>query len=328
MQALKIIFFHCFLGYVYFSQAQSVQTYFPSANVAWKNIKTDYGAAGDGIADDTKAFQKALKTQLNPFNSVVAIYIPNGTYLVSDSIRALMGYYDCCLTLQGQDPEKTIIKLKDNAPGFQDPDNPRPIFQTRAGNQAFGNYVFNLSINTGLDNKGAVGIDYITSNYGAMYNVNITSPDGSAYCGVMMERQWPGPGLLKNIRIDGFKYGIRMGTCEYSMTFENITLKNQSIAGILNRCNTIAIRNLNSSNKVPALVNTDARLVILDSKLNEGNSNNHGIVVSGKSLVFARNICSTGYKGALSVENQTIQGAKVSEYHNQPDYSLDRKSVV
>jgi hypothetical protein len=66
-------------------------------------------------------------------------------------------------------------------------------------------------------------------------------------------------------------------------------------------------------------VNTNARLVILDSKLNEGNSNNHGIIVSGKSLVFARNICSTGYKGALSVEDKTIQGAKVSEYHNQPD---------
>ena len=310
--------------------AQSYQTYFPSANVAWKNIKTDYGAVGDGITDDTEAFRTAVETYLNPYNSSIAIYIPNGTYLVSDSIRFLQGYYDCCLSLQGEDRDQTIIKLKDNAAGFQDEDNPRPIFYTRAGNQAFGNYVFNLTINSGIGNSGAVGIDYITSNYGAMRNVNVISPDGSGYCGIAMERSWPGPGLLKQVKVDGFQYGIRVGGCEYSMTFEDITLSNQSKAGITNACNTICIRHLNSTNTVPAIKNGSARVILLDSQLDGGDSDQYGVEVSGYSFVYARNIQSSGYAGALSVDSIQIQGKSVTEYHNQQDYSLlpnDGKSL-
>jgi len=311
-------------------QAQSYQTYFPSANVAWKNIKTDYGAVGDGITDDTEAFRTAVKTYLNLYNSSIAIYIPNGTYLVSDSIQFLQGYYDCCLTLQGEDRAKTIIKLKDNAADFQDVDHPRPVFYTRAGNQAFGNYMFNLSINTGLGNEAAVGVDYITSNYGAMRNVSVVSPDGSGFCGVRMERAWPGPGLLKDVSINGFQYGIRVGTCEYSMTFEDITLENQSVAGITNACNTICVRHLKSTNTMPAIQNTSARVIIMDSQLDGGGSTRYGIDVSGYSFVFARNIKSSGYAGALLVDSVPIQGNHVIEYHNQQDYSLwpnDGKSL-
>jgi len=330
MQKQRLVLFTLLWALSSALSAQSYQTYFPTANVAWKNIKTDYGAVGDGITDDTEAFRAAVETYLNPYNSSIAIFIPKGTYLVSDSIRFLQGYYDCCLSLQGEDRDQTIIKLKDNAAGFQDADNPRPIFYTRAGNQAFGNYVFNLTINTGIGNSGAVGIDYITSNYGAMRNVNVISPDGSGYCGIAMERSWPGPGLLKQVKVDGFQYGIRVGGCEYSMTFEDITLSNQSKAGITNACNTICIRHLNSTNTVPAIKNGSARVIILDSQLDGGNSDNYGVEVSGYSFVFARNIQSSGYAGALSVDSIQIQGKNVTEYHNQPDYSLlpnDGKSL-
>ena len=64
------------------------QTYYPS-DVAWRNIKTVYGAVGDGVTDDTAAFQQAFATTLNQFNSRVAIYVPSGTYLVSDQISTL-----------------------------------------------------------------------------------------------------------------------------------------------------------------------------------------------------------------------------------------------
>lgn len=45
-----------------------------------KNVK-DYGAKGDGITDDTAALQSAL-------NTGEPIYIPAGTYIISDSLRA------------------------------------------------------------------------------------------------------------------------------------------------------------------------------------------------------------------------------------------------
>ncbi len=247
---------------------------------------------------------------------------------MSDQISTLQGYYDCCLTLQGENPATTIIKLKDNAAGFQDPANPRPVFYTRGGNQAFSMYFFNLTINTGRSNEGAVGLDYISSNYGAVQNVRITSPDRSGFSGIEMVRQWAGPSLIKNVTINGFQYGIRMDTCEYSMTFEQITLKNQTVAGIRNACNTMAIRKLTSINSVPAIRNDNGRVIILDSILNGGNKQNDAIVNTG--FLFARNITTKGYNNAINTNGVPVEGASVSEYRTNPDFSLfpnDGKSL-
>ncbi len=303
-----------------FASSSAQQTYFPST-VQWKNIKTDYGAVGDGVTDDTEAFKRAVTTYMNPYNSAITVFIPNGTYLLSDSIRFLQGYYDCCLTLQGESQAGTIIKLKDNAANFQDIANPRPLFYTRAGNQAFGNYFFNLSINTGISNEGAVGIDYITSNYGAVRNVNISSPDGSGYCGIQMERTWPGPGIIKNVNVDGFQYGIRMATCEYSMTFEDVVLSNQTIAGIYTNCNTMAIRKLTTNNLPKAIVGQGLRLTIDNSQLNGNNSLNYAITNTG-GFVYARNINSTGFAGALNNNGTLINTASITELQTGVNYSL------
>ncbi len=295
------------------------QTYYPN-DVAWKNVKTDYGAVGDGITDDTAAFQRAFTTLLNQYNSRVSVYVPSGTYLVSDRIATLETYYDCCLTLQGENPATTIIKLKDNAAGFQDPANPRPVFYTRGGNQAFSMYFFDITINTGNSNEGAVGLDYISSNYGAVKNVKIISPDSSGFSGIEMVRQWAGPSLIKDVTIDNFQYGMRVSTCEYSMTLEGITLNNQSVAGIKNSCNTLAIRKLRSNNTVPAIDNDNARTIIIDSQLNGGSSSNYAITNVG--FLFARNVTTSGYAAAISNNGAAVSGANVAEYHTMPDYSM------
>ena len=294
------------------------QTYFPTANVAWKNLKTDYGAFGDGIHDDTQAFRTAVRTYLNPFNSTVAVFIPKGTYLVSDSIQSLSNFFDCCLVVQGENRDSTIIKIKDNAPNFQNASSPRPVFKTRGGNQAFGNYFYNLTINTGLNNPAAMGFDYVTSNYGAIKNVNIISPDASGYCGISMEQTWPGPGIIKNVNINGFGYGIRVATCEYSMTFEDITLTNQRINGLYNDCNTLSIRHLRSNNSVTAIRNL-GRIVLIDSELKGGILSNSAI--NSTSFLYVRNVQTVGYGTAIINNTQTVSTPYVSEFRSTGNYS-------
>jgi SLT domain-containing protein len=304
------------------------QTVYPS-DINWNNAKTRFGCKGDGITDDTDSLRKAARTYTNPFHTNIVVFLPKGTYIISDSIKFLNTYYDKDVVFLGEHPDSTIIKLKDNAAGFQDAANPRPMIQTRSGNQAFGNYFTNLTINTGNNNAGAVGIDYITSNYGTIENVKIISPDNSGYCGLQMERQWAGPGLIKNVFIKGYQYGIRVTQCEYSMTFEDVTLQNQTVCAVYNVCNTLAMRKIVSNNTVKAFENR-GRLVLLDSKLDGGNGSTNAIDnING--FFFGRNITSTGYANAFSNNGTPIIASNITEYHTGNDNSMfpnDGKSLT
>ena len=72
---------------------------FPS----WANVKTNYGAAGDGVTDDTAAIQKALNA-LGPVNST--LYLPAGTYRITQTLSLAGQQY---VNVIGQDPSNTTI---------------------------------------------------------------------------------------------------------------------------------------------------------------------------------------------------------------------------
>jgi hypothetical protein len=80
---------------------------FPS----WANVKTAYGAIGDGVADDTAALQQALNEVATPGHAAV-LYFPAGTYRITQTLnftpRLSAG-------LIGEDPTNTILKW-DGAP--------------------------------------------------------------------------------------------------------------------------------------------------------------------------------------------------------------------
>ena len=90
------------------------------------NVKTDYGAAGDGRSDDTAAIQAAISEGLGFGNPDKIIYVPAGTYLVTRSLewRLPDRSWSTWLTLMGENRDRTIIKLADSAQGFGDPANP------------------------------------------------------------------------------------------------------------------------------------------------------------------------------------------------------------
>jgi hypothetical protein len=72
---------------------------FPS----WANVKTNYGAVGDGVADDTAAIQKALNAlgSSNP-----TLYFPAGTYRITQTLTLAGQLY---VNIIGQDPANTTI---------------------------------------------------------------------------------------------------------------------------------------------------------------------------------------------------------------------------
>ncbi|MCF6289367.1 MAG: glycoside hydrolase family 55 protein, partial [Proteobacteria bacterium] len=70
------------------------------------NIKTNYGAVGDGVTDDTNAILNAIKENVSK-NKI--IYFPNGTYLVSNRLewRDASGEFQAYLSFQGQSRANT-----------------------------------------------------------------------------------------------------------------------------------------------------------------------------------------------------------------------------
>ena len=74
---------------------------FPS----WANVKTMYGARGDGTTDDTAALQNALNDVGSAGKSDV-LYLPAGTYRITATLSHKAKKY---VTVVGEHPERTKI---------------------------------------------------------------------------------------------------------------------------------------------------------------------------------------------------------------------------
>jgi len=58
----------------------------------WYNVKTDYGAEGDGVTDDTVAIQTAINTASAAGGG--NIYFPNGIYIIAGALQRDVGGID------------------------------------------------------------------------------------------------------------------------------------------------------------------------------------------------------------------------------------------
>ncbi len=258
------------------------------------DVKRDFGAKGDGRTDDTAAIQKAIVTALlGNYRNPRFIYLPNGTYLISDALKARItdvpdGQGGWCdgwrsgLALVGQSREKTVIKLKDQTPAFGDKAKPLAMLITGStvhnqekrtggwGNEGFQNTLMNFTVDTGKGNPGAIGIDYLASNRGTLEDITVRSGDPSkcGFVGIDLNRPWPGPALVKNVAIDGFDFALRQNSMDCSMTYEHLTLSNQQVCAIRGTGEPfMSLRGITSRNAVPVMIvdGRNAVVNILDS---------------------------------------------------------------
>jgi Pectate lyase superfamily protein len=283
------------------------------------NVKT-YGARGDGKTDDTAAIRQALESNAR------TVYLPNGTYLISDTLQwGRPGQK--MRVLQGQSQSQTILKLKDRSPGFTRPGDRKPVASTFEGpstNQAFQISIFDLTVDAGANNPGAVGIRFTSNNQGTVSNVAIQAGAGSGAVGLALTKQWPGPSLIKNVRIKGFDCGVRVVHPEFGIVFEHLFLENQAVVGLENIGNILSIRGLTSRNTVPVVRNIrDDRgfVAIVDGTL-DGGAATGAAIENQVGHLYARNIRTTGYRSAIRDRTKEVPGKTVAEYVSGKVFNL------
>ncbi len=331
-----------FLGLLLFRNVNAFPVSFP-ADSGVINVKTEYGAKGDGVSDDTGALQAAIRDHVGQFRFGI-LYLPAGTYLVNDTLRYIdrNGNWGAYLTLQGEDKGSTIIKLADNAQGFRDPAHPKAIIYTASnrgsanpkapdynpegsGNEAFRNHIMDLSVDAGRGNPGAIGIDYMANNNTRISNVDITSDDGLGVYGLNIQRGYPGPMLLKNISISGFSTAVAIKDA-FGVWIEHLSLKEQSTSGIDVNNGSVSIRDLKSANFVPVIRMPDWTSVVsaVDLNLTNGSPVESAIEMSGsrQNTLFLRNATCSGYGSLISSNGQPLDGTAEAEWTSSPPIHL------
>jgi len=271
--------------------------------------RSPYFAKGDGLADDTDAIQQAL---LDNGNANRIIYLPNGTYRISGTLLWPGGADDEArqrnTILQGQSRDGTVVQLGDHSPGFSNSGHPRPMIWTGdSPGVRPRNAIRNLTIHTGAGNPGAIGVQFFANRQGGMRDVSIVAGgDGSGAIGLdLSHAEQVGPAFFSGIRVSGFDFGIRAASSVFSLTFEDIVLTGQRLAGLRNSGQVVNIRRLASTNSVSAVQNYDPTsfITLIDSTL-EGRSGprRQDAPIHNRGALFARSVVMPGYTNG--VENR------------------------
>lgn len=286
--------------------------------------KAPYFAKGDGRTDDTAALQQAL---LEHPNQNRIIYLPNGTYLVSAALRWPEGTNSessqRATILQGQSRAGVIIRLADYSPGYAiSSRDAMVLWMGDSPSWRDRNAVRNLTIHTGEGNTLATGIAFMANRQGCIRDVTIVSGakqgEGiagidAAYCDAI------GPALIKNVRVEGFDYGIKAGHPQFSLTIEHVELVGQRIAAIRNAGQTLSIRDLRSTNTVPGLLSRDTTgfVTLLDSTLQGLPVRRQTAAIQNQGFLFARRLEVLGYTNTIenrTVTNLTVQAEDITQF--------------
>ena len=302
------------------------QTVYPAGSGVI-DIVAEYGAIPDDGVDDTAAIQQAMADHVGRNRT---LFLRDGVYNISDTLEWIAenkppGGSNNNTTLIGESQAGTILKLDDNAEGFGDAATPKIVLDTYFGNSgdSFGNYVEELTIDIGAGNDGAIALEFQTNNYGSVRDVTLRSsdPDYAGHTGLAMALNFPGPGLIENVTIDGFDYGFRAAPQEFSITLDNIVLRNQRQAGMRVWRTPLQISRVDAVLDVPVLENANnpgswGHVVLTDSTLVGTDASVAAIVnEAGSGSIVVRDTVTSGW--AAAIDDGHLDGATV------PDGTVD-----
>lgn len=292
---------------------------FPADSGVVDVSKPPYKAVGDGITDCTAALNQAFADHPN---QGAIIYLPNGVYLVSNTVRwgggSDGGNSFKNTILHGQSRLGTIIKLKDESPGYGDAAKAKPIIWTGdAPAQRFGNGVHHLTVDSGRGNPGCSAVQFNASNQGTLSDVTIVAGDGRGMVGLDMAfTDEVGPLLIQNVLVQGFDIGIRTGGSVNSQVLEDVQVKWQNQVGCLLEGQPLTIHRFTSINEVQAITARGSSLVLIDATCTgSGEATKQSAINVPNGVLYAEQLKQTGYARLLDAPGgQHVDGATCARF--------------
>lgn len=216
-----------------------------------------FGAVPDDGEDDTEAIQAALD---HPVEGPRLVYLPPGSWMVRDTLRwsVAEGDGDSSPTvLQGAGRELSRLYVPDDTRPFSDPQKPRAVVWTGAGpGECRGNAIRDLAIDVGEENRGAIGVQFYTTEQGSIRNVTLRAAKRSGNIGLDLgHTNGIGPLFVQNLIVEGFEIGINTKWPVHSATFEHVHLIDQRRYGWWNYHQMVFVRGLVSENRTTAVYN-------------------------------------------------------------------------
>lgn len=279
---------------------------------------------------------------------VPVVYLPQGEYLISETLRyriqGLVNTYgdeiNQQIRLRGAGVGRTVIRLKDNCPGFGPGQRKAVVsyLQSEQTNVATSNYCEDLTIDVGRGNPGAIGLDFYTNNSGAVRNVEIISGDGSGYAGLQLGHANYSGVLVKHVRVRGFDHGVHVDSATGGMFahLEDIDLEGQRISAVTAGAISVSLRQLRTRDVPVALTCNSARgfVALIDSELS--GTGPRGIDRQAGSL-YVSNMKLSGFVDAREIEQWVYprayrsgaeQGMNRLPIEDTPIYERDNNSVT
>ncbi|MDX1931799.1 MAG: glycosyl hydrolase family 28-related protein [Capsulimonadales bacterium] len=280
------------------------------------DAKRDFGAKGDGIADDTDALQRGLDASCGADGKPTRVlFLPNGVYRLT---RTLVVKRSLGPWLYGESRDGVILRPDDGLKDYRSVLRTHPNEDGPTSADWFMRNLRHFTVDVGK-NPETDGIRYYATNSGILKDVRVIGHGKIGINAGFLGQS--GPNLIQDVTVEGFETGIQSQWI-WGETLSRVTVRRCRKQGVYVSANAVGIEDL-TVEETPIALFCDypndwtwwGGVVALVGGRFSGNDPKSP-AIRNRSVLYARNVTTRGFGKAIEsdAEPGSVAGPKVAEF--------------